>query len=132
MATSKMQRRKPGEQSVSSGTDKIVTKSGALGCQPEKHGFIDFSYFIGTGMTLKHSDGGVEGNLDTRVLMLIAPFLVGFSTSLVIVILDRLMVCAKMLFGQGPSVARELEPTGRQQPIAEIGSRSSPEPKPLS
>jgi hypothetical protein len=94
--------------------------------------FIDFSYFIGTGMTLKHSDGGVEENLDTWVLMLIAPFLVGFSTSLVIVILDRLMVCAKMLFGQGPSVARELEPTGRQQPIAEIGSRSSPEPKPLS
>src|ERR1700730_3287458 len=37
MATSKMQRRKPGEHPVSYGTDKIVTKSGALGCQPDKH-----------------------------------------------------------------------------------------------
>jgi hypothetical protein len=32
-----MQRRKPGEHPVSYGTDKIVTKSGALGRQPDKH-----------------------------------------------------------------------------------------------
>src|SRR6267378_2901093 len=37
MATSKIQQRKPGEHPVSWGTDKIVTKSGALGCQPDKH-----------------------------------------------------------------------------------------------
>src|SRR5438477_7420527 len=37
MATSKMQRRKPGKHPVSWGTDKIVTKSGALGCKPDKH-----------------------------------------------------------------------------------------------
>jgi len=33
-----MQRQKPGERPVSYGTDKIVTKSGALGSQPDKHG----------------------------------------------------------------------------------------------
>ena len=30
---------KPGEHPVSEGADKIVTKSGALGCQPDKHGW---------------------------------------------------------------------------------------------
>jgi hypothetical protein len=73
--------------------------------------FIDYCYFIGTGSTLQHFDGRVEETLNIRVLTLIAPFLIGYSTSLVIFILDRLMVRAKGLFG----AAQDPAPTGRQQ-----------------
>src|SRR6266404_3984504 len=62
MATSKIQRRKPGEHPVSSGTDKIVTKSGALGCQPDNHG-INVVQAMVIGEAMYHS-----ANFEFRVL----------------------------------------------------------------
>jgi hypothetical protein len=86
--------------------------------------FISFRYIIGTGAK---SDSETGGNTLAQILMLTMPFLLGFSTSLVILILNQLVESVQAFFGRRPGAAHGLESTGPQQPgrTAETGSASS-------
>jgi len=86
--------------------------------------FVDFCYIIGTGAK---SDPVTGGNTVAQILMLTMPFLLGFSTSLVILILNQLVESIQAFFGRRSGPDRELEPTTPQRSglAAETGSRSS-------
>ena len=62
--------------------------------------FIDFCYFMGTGKLL--TARGEEGPF-LRAFILITPFLLGFSTSLVMLVINQLKVGVLAFFGKlGP------------------------------
>ncbi|HEY4045036.1 MAG TPA: hypothetical protein VGM32_24765 [Rhodopila sp.] len=73
--------------------------------------FIDFCYFIGTGENLGGQAGQTAAGESSiaRVLMLTAPFLLGFSTSLVILILNQLIDGVQAFFGKKSSPGHTAE-----------------------
>jgi hypothetical protein len=95
--------------------------------------FIDFCYFVSTGHNLAAaasgaitSQTGTAGNSFGRVLMLTAPFLLGFSTSLVILILNQLIDGIQSFFGKRAEAARYGQPgPGRAAPTRESGSAAT-------
>lgn len=87
--------------------------------------FIEFCYVIGTGAKFDSGNGEAE-NPFAQILMLTMPFLLGFSTSLVILILNQLVESIQAFFGRRSGAARELEPAGLQRSgcAAQTGSAS--------
>ncbi|HYX49052.1 MAG TPA: hypothetical protein VE843_04890, partial [Ktedonobacteraceae bacterium] len=64
-------------------------------------GFIEFCYYVGTGSRLGQGSNTGDGNPSlTRDLVLIVPFLLGFSTSLVILILNQIIQGIQAFFGK--------------------------------
>jgi hypothetical protein len=75
--------------------------------------FIEFCYFIGTGDRVASPTN--DENSFAQVLMLTMPFLLGFSTSLVILILNQAINGVQAFFGVRPGATHELEPTDPQR-----------------
>lgn len=67
-------------------------------------GFDYFMDFCKAVTMAGDSKGGVKPSLTVPAVMLVLPFILGFSTSLVILILNRLVTAVQGFFGQ-PSAA---------------------------
>lgn len=82
--------------------------------------FKDFTTWVSTG-----------GDLDTaRGLLLLVPFLLGFSTALVIAVLNRMIVGIEMMFGIERTVTKRSPPTLDVRPVrdARAGRAAAPTP----
>jgi hypothetical protein len=86
-------------------------------CDP----FIDFCYQIGTGMKVK---GGSEEGPYLLAILLIAPFLFGFSTSLVMLVINQLNTAVLAFFGR-LGTGLEGGETTVPGPTADRGSRAA-------
>jgi hypothetical protein len=86
-------------------------------------GFMEFCYYVGTGNELAPTgDQPVPLSLGTssqlqQALALIAPFLLGFSTSLVILILNQAIEAVQAFVGRRVVLTRQ-EETAAQQALA--------------
>jgi len=77
-------------------------------------GFVAFCYKFITGYTMTgaEADNNVSGiGQFGQALPLVMPFLLGFSTSLVILVLNQLIEGIQAFFGRRPGATREREPT---------------------
>jgi hypothetical protein len=72
-------------------------------------GFVNFCRNIVAGKL----DGDVQ--LSSQAIMLLLPFVLGFSTSLVIMILNRLLDAVQAFFGKSGNVDRRLPEAGAQR-----------------
>jgi len=88
--------------------------------------FIEFCYFIGTGardLAASKTDGG---NSFARALMLTTPFLLGFSTSLVILILNQAIDGIQAFFGRRLGAVREPDSIALRRPRGVTATSSAP------